>query len=244
MEKVAVVTGASRGIGAAIAKELCACGYRVAVCYRTGAQAAQALCEALTKEGKTAAPFCVDVRREESVRVMFQKVREALGEPSLLVNNAGIARQKLFTDLTADDWDDMMASTVRGAFLCTREALPAMIRRKWGRVVNISSMWGQVGASCEVDYSAAKAAVIGMTKALAKEVAPSGITVNAVAPGAVDTDMLACFSQEEKQVIADETPLERLGAPEDIAKAVAFLCSDDAGFITGQVLGVNGGFVI
>ena len=233
MEKVAVVTGASRGIGAAIAKELCARGYRVAVCYRTGAQAAQALCEALTKEGKTAAPFCVDVRREESVRVMFQKVREVLGEPSLLVNNAGIARQKLFTDLTADDWDDMMASTVRGAFLCTREALPAMIRRKWGRVVNISSMWGQVGASCEVDYSAAKAAVIGMTKALAKEVAPSGITV-----------MLACFSQEEKQVIADETPLERLGAPEDIAKAVAFLCSDDAGFITGQVLGVNGGFVI
>ena len=120
MEKVAVVTGASRGIGAAIAKELCARGYRVAVCYRTGAQAAQALCEALTKEGKTAAPFCVDVRREESVRVMFQKVREVLGEPSLLVNNAGIARQKLFTDLTADDWDDMMASTVRGAFLCTR----------------------------------------------------------------------------------------------------------------------------
>ena len=138
----------------------------------------------------------------------------------------------------------MMAGTVRGAFLCTREALPAMIRRKWGRIVNISSMWGQVGASCEVDYSAAKAAIIGMTKALAKEVAPSGITVNAVAPGVVDTEMLACFSPEEKEALAQETPLERLGTPLDIAKAVCFLCSEDAAFITGQVLGVNGGFVI
>lgn len=244
MEKVAVVTGASRGIGAAIAKELSVRGYRVAVCYHTGKQQAQELCETLVEQGKTAAPFWLDVRSEDSVKALFTEVREQLGEPALLVNNAGIARQKLFTDLTAQDWDDMMASTVRGAFLCTREALPGMIRRKWGRVVNISSMWGQVGASCEVDYSAAKAAVIGMTKALAKEVAPSGITVNAVAPGAVDTDMLACFSKEEKEALAQETPLERLGTPADIAKAVCFLCSEDAAFITGQVLGVNGGFVI
>lgn len=244
MEKVAVVTGASRGIGAAIAQELAMRGYRVAVCYRTGQQPAQALCETLMKAGKTAIPVFLDVRSEDSVRAMFREVREQLGEPTLLVNNAGIARQKLFTDLTAQDWDDMMASTVRGTFLCTREALPAMIRRKWGRVVNISSMWGQIGASCEVDYSAAKAAVIGMTKALAKEVAPSGITVNAVAPGVVDTEMIACFSEEEKEALAQETPLERLGTPQDIAKAVCFLCSEDAGFITGQVLGVNGGFVI
>lgn len=244
MEKVAVVTGASRGIGAAIARELAMRGYRVAVCYRTGQQPAQALCEELAQDGKTAVRVFLDVRSEESVRAMFAEVRDRLGEPALLVNNAGIARQKLFTDLTAQDWDDMMAGTVRGAFLCTREALPAMIRRKWGRVVNISSMWGQVGASCEVDYSAAKAAIIGMTKALAKEVAPSGITVNAVAPGVVDTEMLACFSLEEKEALAQETPLERLGTPLDIAKAVCFLCSEDAAFITGQVLGVNGGFVI
>lgn len=244
MEKVAVVTGASRGIGAAIARELAMRGYRVAVCYRTRQQPAQALCEELAQDGKTAVPVFLDVRNEESVRAMFAEVRDRLGEPALLVNNAGIARQKLFTDLTAQDWDDMMAGTVRGAFLCTREALPAMIRRKWGRVVNISSMWGQVGASCEVDYSAAKAAIIGMTKALAKEVAPSGITVNAVAPGVVDTEMLACFSPEEKEALAQETPLERLGTPLDIAKAVCFLCSEDAAFITGQVLGVNGGFVI
>ena len=171
-------------------------------------------------------------------------VRGALGEPDILVNNAGIAAQKLFTDVTADEWDEMMAVHVRGAFLCCRAALPHMIRQKWGRIINIASMWGQVGASCEVPYSAAKAALIGLTKALAKEEGPSGVTVNCIAPGAVDTDMMAGFSAQDREALCEETPLCRLGTPQDIAAAAAFLASEQAGFITGQVLGVNGGFVV
>ncbi len=244
MEKTAVVTGASRGIGAAVARVLAARGCRVAVCYRARAEAAQAVCGQIAAAGGTAAAFAVDVRSEDSVRALFAAVHRTLGPPLILVNNAGIARQALFTDLTLAQWDDMMNTCARGAFLCCREALPEMIRRKWGRIVNVSSMWGQTGASCEADYSAAKAALIGLTKALAKEEGPSGITVNCVAPGAVDTDMMAGFSPADKAALADETPLGRLGTPEDIAEAVAFLCGDGASFITGQVLGVNGGYVI
>lgn len=146
------------------------------------------------------------------------------------MNNAGIAAQKLFTDVTADEWDEMMAVHVRGAFLCCRAALPHMIRQKWGRIINIASMWGQVGASCEVPYSAAKAALIGLTKALAKEEGPSGVTVNCIAPGAVDTDMMAGFSAQDREALCEETPLCRLGTPQDIAAAAAFLASEQAGF--------------
>lgn len=244
MEQTAVVTGASRGIGAAIAKQLAADGFRVAVCYCTGEQLARQVCEEIAACGGTACSFAVQVQREDSVCRLFEDVRTMLGAPAVLVNNAGIARQKLFTELTCEEWDEMMACIVRGAFLCCREALPDMIRRKWGRIVNISSMWGQVGAACEVDYSAAKAALIGMTKALAKEEAPSNITVNCVAPGVIDTQMLEAFSQQERDLLAKETPLGRLGTPEDIAAVVSFLCSERAGFMTGQVLGSNGGFVI
>ena len=244
MEKTAVVTGASRGIGAAIATALGADGYRVAVCYRSQREKAEAVCRAIVANGGTAVPFQVNVAEEESVQRLFRQVRETLGPTEILINNAGIAQQKLFSDLSTSEWDEMFAVHVRGAFLCCREALPEMIRRKWGRIINLSSMWGQVGASCEVHYSAAKAALIGMTKALAQEEGPSGITVNCVAPGAVETDMMRSFSQEDKAVLADETPLCRLGTPEDVAQAVRFLVSPAASFITGQVLGVNGGFVI
>lgn len=244
MEKTAVVTGASRGIGAAVARALAAQGLRVAVCCRENLEKAEAVCASIRAVGGTAAPFAVDVADAASVAALFDAVTAALGTPLVLVNNAGIARQKLFTDLSEADWDEMMGVCAKGTFLCCRAALPGMIRAKWGRIVNISSMWGQVGASCEADYSAAKAAVIGLTKALAKEEGPSGITVNCVAPGAVETDMLVSFSQEDKAALAEETPLCRLGTPGDIAAAVAFLCSGAAGFITGQVLGVNGGFVV
>ncbi len=244
MEKTAVVTGASRGIGAAVARALAADGCRVAVCYRHSREKALAVCGQIAAAGGTAAPFEVDVGKAGSVAALFAAVERELEQPLILVNNAGIARQKLFTDLTEAEWDEMMDTCAKGTFLCCRAALPGMIRRKWGRIVNISSMWGQVGASCEADYSAAKAAVIGLTKALAQEEGPSGITVNCVAPGAVDTDMMAGFSAGDKAALAGDTPLGRLGTPADVAAAVAFLCSERAGFITGQVLGVNGGFVV
>ena len=186
---------------------------------------AQAVCRDIAAAGGTAAAFGVDVRSEDSVKALFAAVREELGEPLVLVNNAGVARQKLFTDLSAAEWDDMMAVCARGAFLCCREALPAMIRRKWGRIVNIASMWGQVGAACEADYSAAKAALIGLTKALAKEEGPSGVTVNCVAPGAVDTDMMAGFDEAARRALAEETPTGRLGTPQDVCARGWHFCA-------------------
>ena len=162
----------------------------------------------------------------------------------MLVNNAGIAQQKLFTDLTLQDWERLFAVDVTGVFLCCRRALPGMIRRQQGVILNISSMWGQVGASCEVHYSAAKAAVIGLTKALAKEEGPSRIRVNCIAPGVIATEMNAHLTPEDMEDLREETPLLRIGTPADVARAAVFLASDQASFITGQVLGVNGGMVV
>lgn len=244
MEKTAVVTGASRGIGAAAARALAAQGCRVAVCCRERFAQAEAVAAGICAAGGTALPFCADVSDEAAVQAMFAAIRSALGEPDILVNNAGIARQKLFTEVTAAEWDEMFGVCVKGAFFCCRAVLPHMIRRKWGRIINVSSMWGQVGASCEAPYSAAKAALIGLTRALAKEEGPSGITVNCVAPGVIDTEMLAAFSAEEKAALAGETPLGRLGTPEEAAAAIAFLASEAGAFFTGQVLCPNGGFVI
>ncbi len=240
--KKALVTGASGGIGQAVAKRLCREGYCVVLnCFRSE-EAAKQLCTELRAEaGDSAAEvFRADVADREQTEAMFQ----AVGDLDLLVNNAGVAQQKLFTDLTEEDWQRMMAVDVTGVFHCCRLALPSMIRRKEGRIINISSMWGQVGASCEVHYSAAKAAVIGLTKALAKEVGPSGITVNCIAPGVIATPMNKALGAETMRELAEETPLCRIGTPEDVAAAVAYFASPDASFVTGQVLGVNGGFVI
>lgn len=240
MEKTVLITGASSGIGAACARSFAAAGHRVAVCYRTQRARAEALCAELP----AARAFCVDVADERSVEALFTEVQAAFGGVDVLVNNAGVACQTLFTDTSAAQWDEMFGVHVRGAFLCCRAALPHMIRQKCGCIVNVSSMWGQVGASCEVAYSAAKAALIGFTKALAKEEGPSGIRVNCIAPGVIETPMLAGFSDADKAALADETPLCRLGTPDDVANAALFLASDAAAFITGQVLGVNGGFVV
>lgn len=244
MEKTAVVTGASRGIGAAAARALAAQGCRVAVCCRARREQAEAVAAGIRATGGTALAFCADVSDAGAVRAMFEEIRRTLGEPDILVNNAGIAQQKLFTDITAAEWDAMFGVTVKGAFHCCQAALPHMIRQRWGRIINVSSMWGQAGASCEAHYSAAKAALIGLTKALAKEEGPSGVTVNCVAPGVIDTDMLASFSAADRAALAEETPLGRLGTPEDAAAAIAFLASDAGAFFTGQVLCPNGGFVI
>lgn len=241
--ETALITGGSRGIGAAIAAALARAGYAVAINYNHSADAAETLAASLRAEGHTVITVQADVSDPAQVAAMFQAVENQLGAVSVLVNNAGIAQQKLFTDLTDADWRRMMGVHLDGAFYCCRAALPAMIRVRYGRILNIASMWGQVGGSCEVHYSAAKAGLIGLTKALAKEEGPSGITVNCIAPGVVDTDMMASFSDEDRAALADETPVCRLGSADEVAAAAVFLCSRAAGFITGQVLGVNGGLV-
>ena len=175
---------------------------------------------------------------------MFDAVRDQLSGVDILINNAAIARQSLFTDVSYNEWRNTFSVNVDGMFLCCREALPHMLRMHAGSIVNLSSMWGQVGASCEVLYSATKAAVIGLTKALAQEVGPSGIRVNCVAPGVIDTAMNSHLSGDDLKALAESTPLMRLGTPEEVAQAVYFLASDSASFITGQVLCPNGGFVM
>jgi len=242
--KTVLITGASRGIGAATARLFAQKGWAVAVNYRNSREAAEELVSEIRKNGGTALAIPADVGDPEQVEAMFRTAERELGQIEALVNNAGIAQQKLFTDLTDEDWDELFRVDVKGVFLCCRRALPAMIRRHRGVIVNISSMWGQVGASCEVHYSAAKAAVIGLTRALAKEVGPSGIRVNCIAPGVIQTEMNGNLTPETLEALKEETPLELLGDPADVAKAAWFLTSEDSAFITGQVLGVNGGMVI
>ena len=244
MKGVALVTGASGGIGRAIAVALARDGYAIAVhCYRNE-QKAQEIREEIIAMGGTAEVFVCDITDADAVDYMVNEICRTLGCVTVLVNNAGIAQQKLFTDLSVDEWQQMMAVHVDGAFYACRAVLPDMIRAHSGVIINVSSMWGQTGGSCEVHYSTAKAALIGLTKALAKEVGPAGIRVNCVAPGVIRTEMLAELSRETLNDLEEETPLCRLGTPEDVAAAVAFLVSDGAGFITGQVLAPNGGIVI
>lgn len=241
MEKTVLITGGSRGIGAACVEAFAAAGCRVVFSYLHSGEQAAALCARW--EGRVLA-VQADVADRDQVTALFRQAEQAFGPVEVLVNNAGIAQQKLFTDITPAEWRRMLAVHLDGPFYCCQAALPAMIRAKWGRIINISSMWGQVGGSCEVHYSAAKAGLIGLTKALAQEEGPSGVTVNCIAPGVVETDMMAGFSAADKQALAEETPLCRLGRPEEVAAAAVFLAGDQAAFITGQVLGVNGGLVV
>ena len=241
MSQTVLITGASRGIGAETARRFAAGGYQVAVNYFQSKDAAFALCDEI---GNGAFPVCGDVSDPAQVSAMADTVLERFGHLDVLVCNAGIAQQKLFTDITPEEWQRMLDVNLSGAFHLCQLALPGMIRRKAGRILTVSSMWGQTGGSCEVHYSAAKAGLIGLTKALAKEEGPSGITVNCVAPGVIETDMMAAFTAEDKAALAEETPVGRLGTPEEVAKLLVFLAGEDAGYITGQVFGVNGGLVI
>lgn len=238
--RIVLISGGDRGIGAAAARAFYAAGYRVAVLYHTHADAAAAL----EKELPGCTVVQCDVASRASCELAFHTVEQAMGRVDVLVSNAGIAQQKLFTDITPEEWQRMLDVNLTGAFNLCQLALPGMIRRKNGRILTVSSMWGQTGGSCEVHYSAAKAGLIGLTKALAKEEGPSGITVNCVAPGVIDTDMMASFTAEDKAALAEETPVGRLGTADEVAKLLVFLAGEDAGYITGQVFGVNGGLVI
>lgn len=241
---IAVVTGGASGIGEATVRALCADGMPVVINYNSSEAKAEALASELSFKGYSVMTAKADVSLSSEVNEMFEKISRDFGNPYVLVCNSGIAQQKLFTDITDEDWNKMTGVNLTGVFNCCRAALPYMIRQKKGRIITVSSMWGQVGASCEVHYSAAKAGVIGLTKALAQEVAPSGITVNCVSPGAIETKMMSSFSQDDIAALCDEIPLMRLGKPEEVAAAISFLASDNAGYITGQVLGVNGGMII
>ena len=236
--KTAIVTGGAKGIGAAIVKRLVREGYKVAFCYNNSEEKANEICAEL---GDNCRAYKLDITDSKAVNETFADVEKNFGEIAVLVNNAGIAEQSLFTDITDEMWHRMLETNLSGAFYCCRAVLKYMINRKSGKIVNISSIWGEIGGSCEVHYSSAKAGLIGMTKALAKEVGLSGITVNSVSPGVILTDMTSHFGEETMNELKNETPLNRIGTSEDVAGAVAFLLSSDADFITGQDLAVNGG---
>lgn len=244
MRKVALVTGASRGIGRSIALELARSGISVAINYHSSDKMAKELLREIKKFNENVNIYKSDVSNEIEVSEMVHKINLDLGEIDILVNNAGISQIGLFTDMTSHERDRMIGVNLIGAMNVTKAVLPSMIHYKRGSIINISSMWGEVGASCEVVYSASKAGLIGFTKALAKEIAPSGIRVNCISPGVIDTDMNSELSSADIKELIDEIPIKRIGTPDDIAKAVKFLISDNAKYITGQIIGINGGMVI
>ena len=225
-----LITGGSRGIGAEMVKAFSQAGYRVFFTYKNSVDLAQKLSE---ETGATALCGRAD------------EIKSKINVPLYaIINNAGIAEQKMFQDITAEDWDAMFDTNIRDMFLITKAFINDMIHNKEGRIINISSIWGISGASCEVHYSASKAAVIGFTKALAKEMGPSNITVNCIAPGVINTDMNKNITPEIMEELKDETPLGRIGTPNDIAQAALYLCSDGAAFVTGQVMTIDGGFIV
>ncbi len=244
MGRTAFITGASRGIGRAIARRLAAEGWSVGIDYLQARDQALALEEELRGQGYQALAVRADVADREAITAAVNRVEMAFGPVSLLVNNAGVASQRQFQDIEEDFWRRIFAVNVDGAFHTIQAVLPHMLHEKAGSIVNISSIWGQRGASCETAYSAAKAALIGLTRSLAMELAPSGIRVNCVAPGVIRTDMVEVLGRETLAALAEETPMGRLGTPEEVAEAVAFLGGDKAGFITGQVLTADGGFIL
>ena len=246
MKKNVLITGGSRGIGAAAVLAFARAGYQVAFTWNNHANAAEqvlAQAQQMAPDSRFLA-LRADAADAAQVATAVRRAEQELGGLQVLVCNAGIAQQKLFTDTTDDDWRRIMGVDLDGAFYACRAVLPGMIHQKYGRILLVSSMWGQTGGSCEVAYSAAKAGLIGLGKALAKEEGPSGITVNIVAPGVIDTDMMAGFTAEDRAVLAEDTPVGRLGTPEEIARTLVFLADEASGYITGQVIGQNGGLVI
>ena len=242
VHKAVLVTGGSRGIGAEIVKMLAKENYSIVLNYNHSEKQAIQIQEELQKQGRQIAIFQADVSKREAVKKLIQFTINTFGTIDVLINNAGIAQEKLFTDITDNDWNTMLNTNLNSVFYCTQEALPEMIRKKEGCIINISSIWGITGSSCEVAYSTAKAGINGMTKALAKELGPSNIRVNAIAPGIIDTSMNEYLTKEEKQVIEQEIPLEKVGKTIDIARCVKWLMEDE--YTTGQIISINGGWYI
>jgi 3-oxoacyl-[acyl-carrier protein] reductase len=239
-----LVTGASGGIGGETAILFAEQGYRVVLHYHKSKEKCEGVLKQIKDMGGQAILVCADVSDDVQVKNMFAQIEGIYGGADVLVCNAGIAQQKLFTDITPREWERMFAVNVGGTANCCRYAVPHMVSQKRGKIINISSVWGICGASCETHYSAAKAAVIGFTKALAKELGPSGIQVNCVAPGVIQTEMIGNLDAESVEALCDQTPLGAIGTPRDVAECVMFLASQKSNFITGQVLSPNGGFVI
>jgi len=236
MNKTVLVTGASRGIGYCIAETFARRGYTVFATYNKTSDTLPSLAERLERDGFSLTPVFCDVADEDSVKSLFEKI----GDVDVLINNAGIAEFSVLSDITSASWDRMLDTNLKSVFLTSREAQRGMIRKQYGKIINISSVWGICGASCETHYSASKAGIIGFTRALAKELGPSGICVNCIAPGVIETEMNSHLSPEDIDALADETPLGRIGKPEDVAAAALFFAEAD--FITGETLSVGGGF--
>lgn len=243
-KKTVLITGASRGIGRATAKLFAKSGYNVLINYNKSEKEAYELYNSLKDKGYSVSIFKADISNKFEVNLMINHCIGVFGKIDVLVNNAGITQSKLFTDITYEDWKEMMDINLNGIFYTTQKALQYMIPEMSGKIINISSIWGMVGGSFEVHYSTSKAAIIGMSKALAKELGPSNIQVNVIAPGIIQTDMLNDIDEDIIDTLREETPLMRLGTPEDIANCVLFLASEKSNFITGQVISPNGGFVI
>ena len=244
MKKTAIITGSSKGIGAATAILFAQKGYNVVINYNDSYESASLLCRSLVSNGFSVITQKANVANRLEAELLIKETLYKFGSIDVLVNNAGVAFEGLITETDEIDFDRIIDINLKGTFNCCKAATNVMVNQKSGKIINVASMWGEVGAACEVAYSASKAGVIGLTKALAKEVGPSGITVNCITPGLIDTSMNQNLAIEDVTAIIDETPLGRIGSTDDVASAALFLASEQASYITGQVIGVNGGYVI